>query len=388
MSFLWSTSSLMIFSLLPSFLTDELGATKTKLGIIEGVAIATSFASKVFAGVSSDYFRTRKPLIWIGTVGSAIIKPLFAVAGNVSMVFTARFIDRLAKGVRSAPTDALIADLSPVHNRGASYGMRQGLYTLGSVFGAFLATMCMMLTNNNYRFTFLMSTVPAALALLILAFVVKPPVDVHEVKQEDQPKWKLSDIKMLPSLYWKMLLVATVLMLARFSEAFLTLRVKDVGWPIALLPVMIIVMDLVHAGVAYPLGRLADKTNRRQMLLYGLMVLVVTNGILVFSAHWTHALVGILLVGLHMGMTQGLLKALVSEATPVHLRGTGFALFYLTSGIAVLCGNTIAGRLSDVYGTQGAFIGGGTFTSIAAIMLFFVIRSERNSIDRVVDRVM
>lgn len=381
MSFLWSTASLMIFSLLPSFLTDELGATKTKIGIIEGVAIFTSFASKVFAGVGSDYFQSRKPLITIGTFFSALVKPMFALAASINWVFFARFIDRLSKGVRSAPTDALIADLSPTELRGTSYGMRQALYTLGAVFGAFLATMSMWLSNNDYRLTFALSAIPASIALVILITVVKQPVIKNgTLPKGDKHKWRITDVKYLPPMYWKMLAVATVLMFARFSEAFLTLRVKEVGWPVALLPVMIIVMDLVHAGVAYPLGKLADKTNRRGMLLKGLMVLILTNGILIYASTVGEALIGILLVGLHMGMTQGLLKALISEATPAKLRGTAFALFYLTSGIAVLCGNTIAGRMSDIYGIPGAFVGGGTFTTISAIILFFVIRQEKRQL--------
>jgi MFS family permease len=377
MSFFWSASSLMVFALLPAFLTEVLGASHTKVGIIEGVAIFLAFVSKVFSGITSDIFRTRKPLIALGTIFSIVVKIIFAAASSISWIFLARSIDRLSKGVRSSPADALIADLSHNLNRGRSYGIRQSLYTLGAVAGSFLATILMYLTNHSYRWVFMISTIPGIIALGILITVVRQPKIVNEIKPQNS-KWHWGDVKFLPSSFWLLLAISFLLMLARFSEAFITLRAKSVGWDIALLPMLIVAMDLVHAAVAYPMGRMADKTQRLPLFFKGLLVLILANIIFIT----THSIIGVfiasLLAGLHMGMTQGLLSTLVAHSTPAELRGTAFAIYYLSSGTAVLIGNSLAGHLSDTFGRTepGAFYGGLVFTSIAAFALFVILRRQ------------
>jgi MFS family permease len=377
MCFFWSTSSLMVFSLLPAFLMEVLGASHTKLGLLEGVAIFLAFASKVFSGILSDILKNRLSLIALGSFFSILVKLMFAAAASFSWIFVARSIDRLSKGIRSSPTDALIADLSPLSFRGTSYGLRQTLYTLGAVFGAALSTILMYTTEGNYRLIFYMSTIPAALALFILLFFIKQPKDtfLSEAKKTSLD-WNIKDIRHLPKPFWQILGIATLLMLARFSEAFLTLRSKSVGWPVELLPMMIVLMDLVHAGTAFPLGKLADKKNRHKILLVGLLTLVVTNIILALSTSLVGVIIGIILVGVHMGSTQGLIAMLISETIPSHLRGTAFALFYLTSGVAVLIGNYIAGHLADNYGISFTFLGGMVFTGISILALLVVTRSN------------
>lgn len=375
MSFFWSASSLMIFALLPTFLTEELGASHTKLGVIEGVAIFLAFLSKFLAGVLSDIFRARRPLIAIGSFFSIIVKLIFAAASSVNWVFMARSIDRLSKGIRSSPTDALIADLSPKAERGKSFGLRQSMYTLGAVTGSFLAALCMYLSHNNYRFTFLLSVIPATIALVILFAVVKQPPIHNEVKPKNS-SWHVKDIKFLPTTFWKLLFVSFILMLARFSEAFITLRAKSVGWMIALLPFLLVAMELVHSGAAYPMGKLSDRYAKKSLLLKGIMVLMLTNLIFIQFNSIEGVLVASMLAGLHMGMTQGLLSTLVAESTPAELRGTAFAIYYLSSGTAVLIGNSLAGHLSDTFGTTGPFIGGLIFTSLASLSLYFMIKES------------
>lgn len=373
-SFFWSASSLMVFALLPTFLTEVLGTSHTKLGIIEGVAIFTAFISKVFAGVLSDIFRTRKPLIAVGSLFTVLVKLIFATASSIGWIFIARSLDRLGKGIRSSPTDALIADLSPKTNRGKSYGLRQSLYTMGAVVGSFSATILMYFSNHNYRLVFLLSMIPAMVALIILIAIVRQPAIKNELKPKNS-SWQVSDIKLLPPRFWQLLLVSFILMLARFSEAFVTIRAKSVGWEIALLPLLLVGMEIINASVAYPMGKLADRYPKKNLLLAGILALVAADIVFIQFGTVTGVFVAALLAGLHMGMTQGLLATLVAESTPAELRGTAFALYYLSSGTAVLIGNSLAGHLSDSIGTMGPFCGGLVFTTTAFICLYVMIRS-------------
>jgi MFS family permease len=373
MHFFWSSGTIMVAALLPTFLTEVLHASHTKVGILEGVAIALMFASKIVSGVLSDILRTRKPMIAVGTLFTILVKFMFAAATSFNLVFFAKCTDRISKGVRASPTDALIADLSTNQTHGKSYGIRQTLYPLGVVFGSLLATGLMMVTNNNYRTVFLLATIPGMIALLILLLFIRQPKIQHEIPKRAL-RWSIRDIKFLSYRFWLLMAVTTILMLARFSEAFLNLQAKSVGWKIAMLPLLFVAYELVHAIVAYPMGRLADKVNRKKLLLIGMGVLVVANFTLIGATTWRGALLGVMIIGLHMGMTQGLISAMIADEAPADLRGTAFALYYFCIGGAVMIGNVIAGHLSDTYGIQGCFYGGAAFTTLAAVVLFFVIK--------------
>lgn len=373
MHFFWSAGTIMVASLLPTFLTEVLHASHTKIGILEGVAIALMFASKIVSGVLSDIFRTRKPMIAVGTLFTILVKFMFAAANSFNPVFFAKCLDRISKGVRASPTDALIADLSTNATHGKSYGIRQTLYPLGVVFGSVLATGLMILTNNSYRLVFILATIPGIIALLILILYIRQPKIKHEIPKRSL-SWKFKDLKFLSYRFWLLMAVVTILMLARFSEAFLNLQAKSVGWNVAMLPLLFVTYELTHALVAYPLGQLADYVNRKKLLLVGLGVLILANFILIHATTWRGALLGVTVVGLHMGMTQGLISAMIADEAPADLRGTAFSLYYFCIGGSVLIGNAIAGHLSDTYGIQGCFYGGALFTTIAAIVLLVVIR--------------
>jgi MFS family permease len=263
-SFFWSTASVMVFTLLPMFLTEVLGASKTKLGMIEGVAVFMAFVAKVFAGVLSDYLKTRKSLILLGSLGSILIKPMFALAGSITWVFAAKSIDRFSKGIRSAPTEALIADLSPKKREGGSFGARYAFYMLGAVFGGGIASLLMHLFPHNYRLVFWLSTIPASLAFIVLYVFVKEPAEQFIGRQ--MREWHFKEISLLPPRFWKLLGVAFILMHARFSEAFLTLRAKDLGWAVAMVPLIMVLYDLIYAASAMPVGKVADRFNRKKML--------------------------------------------------------------------------------------------------------------------------
>ena len=367
--FFWSVASVMVFSILPSFLTEVLNVSKKEVGAIEGIAVSLAFIAKIFSGVLSDFWKSRKPLIIWGTLGNVVTKSLFALSITISWVFWARALDRLSKGIRSGPTDALIADLSPEKKEGESYGMRQALYVLGSVCGTCLASFLMYVTHHNYRFVFWLSLIPTFISLIILLLVVQPGRDIFQ--KSFKKKWSLRDINQLPAGFWMLLCVTFFLMLARFSEAFLNMRARECGWSIVTIPLLMGFYEVAHAALAWPIGYLADRFNRTSLLLMGILVLTFTNGLIITIPGPWGIVLGMVFAGIHMGMTQGLIAALIAEATLPHLRGTAFSLYYLTTGIAVLIGNYMAGWLSeDIFNsTLGAFGGGALCTTLSAIIL-------------------
>lgn len=368
-TFLWSMASLMVFSLLPTFLTDELHVSKTALGFIEGVAIFMTFVAKVFSGILSDIFKTRRSLIIVGTVGTVVVKPLFALSTGVWSIFWARTLDRISKGVRSAPSDALIADISPKSRQGTSYGMRYTLETAGLVAGGAFASGLYYFTHS-YRVVFLCSVLPGICALIVLYRFVHDNAAIRA-----QVAWHWSEVRHLPKRYWQILGGIFILMQARFSEAFLSLRAKDFGWEIAIIPLLFVGYNIVCANTAWPVGKLADKTNRLRVLFVGLIVLIVANTIMIVAPNKWWIIAGFLLCGLHMGMTHGMLSTLIAGNTLPHLRGTAFAIYYLITGVAVLLGNSIAGFLAE-HIRGGAFYGGLIFTSLAG--LYFYKLSKEN----------
>lgn len=373
-SFLWSASTLMVFSVLGAFLVDELKMGHSRIGIIEGIAIFASFVAKFLAGFLSDIFKRRKPLIMMGTLLNVLTKSMFAISNSALLIFFAKFSDRLSKGIRSAPTDALIADLSEKNLYASNFGFRQAFYTLGQVAGALIAMIVLLVSHNNYRLLFSLSVIPALLATLVLGFFVKPNPHTHP-RLENQYRFKqisLKDLQKISPAFWWLMTATFFLMMARFSETFLILKAKNIGWHVAYLPLLIVIMDLVHAGITWPAGQFADRASRKQMLVFGLMIMILAQAILAFVTTAIGIIVGIILVGLAIGITHGLLRAMVAQTTPPELRGCAFSLFFMISGLALLLGNTIAGSLSENFGLHATFLGGALFTSIAVVILYAV----------------
>ena len=360
-------SSEMIHSLLPVFLVSVLGASTLAVGLIEGIAESTALITKVFSGTLSDYLGRRKLLTTLGYGLAACTKPLFPLAPSVAWVVTARFIDRIGKGIRGAPRDALIGDIAPLHLRGACYGLRQSLDTIGAFAGPLMATILMALTSNSFRTVFWIAVVPAFLALALMIFVKEP----ETVRSADKPRSPIrgADFRQLGTAYWWLVLIAAVLTLARFSEAFLVLRAQNIGLPVSLVPLVMVVMNVVYAVSAYPAGHLSDKIDRRLVLAAGLVVLIGSDVVLALATGVWQVIAGVALWGLHMGLTQGMLAALVADTTPSHLRGTAFGVFNLASGIAMLIASFLAGWLWDQYGPQATFYAGAGFTTAALIGL-------------------
>ena len=368
-SLLMDVSSELIHSLLPVFMFTALGISAFSIGLIEGAAEATALIVKVFSGMLSDWWGKRKPLALLGYGLGALSKPLFALAGGAGLVVAARLIDRVGKGIRGAPRDALVADIAPPEIRGAAFGLRQSLDTVGAFLGPLLAMGLMLLWANDFRAVFWVAVIPAVLSVALLLFGVQEPerktqgARVNPLRREN--------LRRLPGAYWWVVAIGAMFTLARFSEAFLVLRAAEGGLPLALTPLVLIAMNLVYAASAYPLGRLADSMSHARLLAAGLLVLIAADAALAWDGHWSAVWLGVLLWGLHMGMTQGLLAAMIADTAPADLRGTAFGFFNLASGIAMLCASALAGLLWDSFGAAYTFIGGGLFgaAALAAIML-------------------
>ncbi len=367
-SMFMDTSSELIHSVLPIYMAVVLGSSMVTIGIVEGVAEGTAAITKVFSGVLSDYARKRKFLVVLGYGLAAFTKPIFPLATSIGWVFAARFVDRIGKGIRGAPRDALVADITPPQLRGAAYGLRQALDSVGAFLGPLLATVLMIWFAGNIKAVMWIAVVPAFVAVAVLVLYVREP-ERGPAREPSAAVLTWGDVKRLPVNYWLVVLLGAEFTLARFSEAFLVLRAKDVGLTLAYTPLVMIVMNVVYAGFAYPAGVAADHISRRTLLLAGLALLIAADLVLAAAASPLGALVGAGLWGLHMATTQGLLAKLVADTSPPELRGTAFGFFNLVSGVALLLASVIAGTLWNTFGASATFLAGAAFTSVAAFGL-------------------
>ena len=368
-SLLMDISSEMIHSLLPLFMVGTLGASALTVGLIEGVAEATALIVKIFSGVLSDYLGKRKPLAVLGYAMGALSKPLFALAGSAGLVLGARFIDRVGKGIRGAPRDALIADIAPPALRGASFGLRQSLDTIGAFLGPLIAVGLMLLWQNDFRAIFWVAVIPGVLSVMMLVLGVREPErPVAEVRSNPISRKNLA---LLSSAYWWVVLLGAAFTLARFSEAFLVLRAQQSGVTTALVPLVMVAMNIVYAASAFPFGWLSDRVSHKKLLALGLLVLFIADLLLAYDQHWLVLLAGVLLWGVHMGITQGLLATMVADAAPAELRGTAFGFFNLVSGLAMLAASVLAGLLWDTMGAAYTFYAGAAFCVLSLCLLAF-----------------
>ena len=372
-SLLMDTSSELVHGLLPVFMTSVLGAGMVTVGIVEGIAEATASITKLFSGVISDRAGKRKGLLVLGYGLAAATKPLFPLATSVTWVFTGRFIDRIGKGIRGAPRDALVADITAPHQRGAAYGLRQALDSIGAFLGPLLAVVLMRQFANDIRTVLWAAVVPALGAVAVLSLAVREP-QRQSAHAKEHVHLTLRGPRELPSQYWVVVLLGAVFTLARFSEAFLVLRAQNVGVPLAYVPTVMIMMNVIYAASAYPAGAAGDRVSPRRLLIAGLAILIVADAVLAIATAPLHVFIGTALWGLHMGFTQGLLSKLVADTAPSRLRGTGFGIFNLVLGGAVLLASVIAGALWTALGPSATFVAGGVFA--AAAMLGLLARTS------------
>jgi MFS family permease len=368
-SLLMDASSELVHALLPLFMVTVLGASALVVGLIEGIAEATAMVVKVFSGYLSDLKRRRKPLVLLGYGLGALSKLAFPLAATIGLVAGARFADRVGKGIRGAPRDALIADLTPANTRGASFGLRQALDTVGALVGPLLALGAMAWFAGDFRAAFWVAVIPAALCVLLIALGVEEPDRARDGTVG--PRIALADVRRLDRRFAIVTGIAVLLTLARFSEAFLVLRAQDVGMSLAAVPWVMVAMTLVYALVAFPAGVLADRGHAPRLIAAGLAALVVSDVVLAGASGPLGALAGAALWGLHLALTQGLLSALVAAVAPPALRGTAFGIFNLACGIALFVASALAGLLWDVVGPQATFYAGAAFTLLAMAGLWW-----------------
>ena len=366
-SLFMDVSSEMIHSLLPLFMVTALGTSTTAVGIVEGLAESLALIVKVFSGTLSDYLGKRKALAVFGYSLAAMTKPLFAIATSLGMVLTARLLDRIGKGIRGAPRDALVANIAPPHLRGAAFGLRQSLDTIGAFLGPLLAAGLMWLWADDFRSVFWVAVIPSILSVALLSFGVQEPSTRQDRGMVNPIRWE--NLTRLGAAYWWVVGIGNIFTLARFSEAFLVLRAQQGGMPLALIPLIMVAMNLVYAGTAYPFGKLSDRMRHTKLLVLGLIVLIGADLVLALDAHWSVVLLGVGLWGLHMGMTQGLLATMVTNTAPADLRGTAFGLFNLASGISMLIASVLAGLLWDHLGASVTFYAGAVFCALAIFVL-------------------
>ena len=367
-SLLMDISSEMIHSLLPMFMVTVLGASALAVGLIEGAAEATALIVKVFSGALSDYLGKRKLLAVIGYALGAFTKPVFAMSSSLGVILTARVVDRIGKGIRGAPRDALVADLAPPEIRGAAFGLRQSLDTVGALVGPLLAVALMLSWANEFRAVFWVAMIPGLLAVALLVFGVREPERVSDGTRRMNPI-RRANLRRLPRGYWWVVVVGALFTLARFSEAFLVLRAQQGGLAIAWVPLVMVAMNAVYALSAYPFGHLSDRMSHAKLLVLGLLPLIAADLVLASGNHWIIVLAGVLLWGLHMGMTQGLMATMIADTAPEDLRGTAYGFFNLVSGVAMLAASAIAGALWDQLGAAFTFYAGAVFCALTVFGL-------------------
>ncbi|TPK54875.1 MFS transporter [Mesorhizobium sp. B2-4-19] len=370
-SLLMDLSSEMIHALLPVYMVTVLGASPLAVGFIEGIAEAVASITKVFSGALSDWLGKRKFLAALGYGLAAFTKPIFPLATSIGWLVAARFVDRVGKGIRGAPRDALVADIAPPHLRGASFGLRQSLDTVGAFLGPLLAIGLMWLTADHFQAVFWIAVIPAFLSVALILVAVKEPERPKKLRQIRMPLHR-DELRQLSASYWWVVAAATVFTLARFSEAFLILRAQSIGLALALVPIVLVIMSLAYSLSAYPVGILSDRMNRVTILIFGLLLLLAADLVLALVPDTIGLGLGVVLWGLHMGVTQGLLATLVADTAPEELRGTAFGMFNLMTGLALLVASVIAGALWDMAGAQGTFLGGAAFSVLTLVILLSI----------------
>ena len=360
-------SSELIHSLLPVFMVSVLGTSVVAVGVLEGMAEATASIVKVFSGVLSDHFGKRKPLMIAGYALAAITKPIFPLADSVAWLFGARFVDRVGKGIRGAPRDALVADLTEPRLRGAAYGLRQALDSVGALLGPLLAVLLMLVYADQMRVVLWFAAIPAFIAVALLIVFVREPERQPQLAARKRLSW--SDARLLPRRYWSVVLLGAVFTLARFSEAFLVLRAQDAGLQVSFVPMVMIAMNITYSAAAYPAGAAADRLPARTLLRVGLAFLIAADLVLAFAASPLGVLAGAALWGVHMAATQGLLAKLVADTAPAALIGSGFGIFNLVTGAVLLLASAIAGVLWSQLGAAATFLAGACFALLCVLGL-------------------
>lgn len=382
-SFLTDVSSEMILSLLPLFLT-ALGAGKGLIGIIEGIANFTASILKAFSGWISDKLKVRKPLVVLGYSLSTLAKPFIALAVNPIQVLVVRFLDRVGKGVRTSPRDALIADSTVPQERGRSFGFHRAFDTAGAVVGTLIASALLFTfakftkfpVLNQYRIIFWLSLLPGALSVLTVGTFVK------EIRKKEGILPKLETSAYINHDFLLFLFAAGIFELSNFSYAIYILRAADLGVIVALIPIIYLVFNLVYAFVAQPMGILADRVGKKNVLFLGFIIFSIMNFSFGFAPGLVFAWILFIVYGIGMAIAETIPRAYVADLVPENLRGTAYGIYHTVIGLLALPASAIAGILWDsfgkVLGPKIAFSYGGVLSLVAAIFLLFFVPRIKN----------
>jgi MFS family permease len=367
-------SSEIYHALLPAFITLVLGLPATALGAIDGIAEATANFAKLFSGRLSDRSLRRKPWIMAGYGLGALSKPLFALATNAPAVLAARFTDRIGKGIRGSPRDAMVADETPAEIRGRAFGLRQALDTVGALLAPLVAVGLMILLASNIRAVFWIAIIPAAISFLLAWLVLTEP-ERHLAPIKKSPFF--AGFKQLDKETKRLLQVGFLFSLARFSEAFLILKGIDIGLSEAMSPLTLAIFNLAYVALAFPAGSLSDRMSPRSILIAGMGVLIAGNLVLAETNSFAGVVVGTALWGAHMALTQGIFSRMIADSAPEELRATSFGAFWFTSGVATLLASLGAGWLWDREGPSATFITSAAIAAVALAMLSLLGEERR-----------
>ena len=383
MHYFWGVASSMIFTLLPIFIVDELGGSYKSYGLLEGAVIFLSFVSKLFAGFLIDIFKRKRPMFLSGIILTILSKISLAFSFNVLFVFIAKSIDRFAKGLRQAPSDAILAELS--NRKGFAYSTRYMMNIGGNLTGSILTSIIVKTMGNNFRLVFSLAIIPTIAALFIYNKKITYKEDTN-IKKSDKQKWSIRDIGRLPKAYWSFIIMVSILMFARFSEGFITLRAKEVlPNDVSNFPLFMALYEVCAVVVALPVGKISDKMDKKIIFLFGIVIFFFAHMTALFASGFLSVLMIYLLVGIHMGTTQGLLSSIVAKSAPKELIGTAFAVYYGIDAIALFCSNYIAGISSKLalfvglQGSAGPFIIGSTATVLVLFYLIYLIINDRKN---------
>lgn len=365
-SLLMDISSEMIHALLPLFMAGTLGASAIWIGLVEGIGEGTALIAKVFSGVVADRFGHKKRLVFAGYFLGVISKPVFALAGSMPVVLAARFFDRIGKGLRGAPRDAIVADVTDESIRGAAYGLRQSLDAAGAFVGPLLATLLLLLWTEDLRSIFWIALIPGAACLALILFGVED--NVTPTVNTKRIAWKDLKSVMTPA-FVQLVILGTLFSLARFSNAFIVLRAADIGIEHAWIPMAVVLMNITFSLSSYPFGKLADKLNPMKLLALGIVLLALANLLFAYAENYRILAAGIVLFGMHLGATQGIFSTIISEIAPSEVRATAFGIFNFFSGLALLASGLVAGSLWEYMGAQYCFGGGVVFALITLSLI-------------------
>ena len=361
--------SQMIFPLIPLYLVSVLGTGASVVGICEGAAETTASLIKAFSGYWSDRLKRRKPFVFVGYSLSAITKPLFALAGAWPLVLTVRMIERVGKGIRSAPRDAIVAESVDRSVRGKAYGFHRAMDGLGSVLGAFLAFILLSTTNSDYARIFLLAGIPGIAAVLFILFIKEP--EGTEGQHIKTTSMRVS-FRALPANLRLLIAAASVFYLGHFGYAFLLLRAKDIGLTDQTAILLYVLFYVVYVIAAIPAGMLSDRVGRKPVLMASYLIFAIVSLGLIFSDSLHSVLPFFAIYGISFAMFDSVQRAYVVDFAPEHLRATALGTFHAAVGLVALPGGYIAGMLWDTIGPKATFVYGLTLAVISSLLLLSV----------------